>query len=126
MVNGYITLLTMLIVGAASTAIAMTLLFTGIDAQRSSLMTQQSAQARAGARACGEEALQKIYENTSFVGNGNLTLDTATCTYTITSTGASTRTISSTGTVENVVRKVQIYVTINTSNISITSWQEVS
>ena len=124
--NGYIALISVLIVGVAATAIAITLLTTGSDATRSALIVQQSVQARQLADGCAEEALQKIHDLTSYTGTSSLTLGARTCTYTIASTGASTRTIATTGTVNTVVRKSMVYVTINSSSLSITSWQEVS
>jgi hypothetical protein len=124
--GGYVALLTVLIVGAAATAIGLLLLTTAIDSQRTSLVEQQSKQARSLAVACAEEALQIVHDTTSYTGNSSLSLGQGGCTYTVTSTGASTRTITTTGTVGSVVRKVQVYVTIGSSSISITSWQEVS
>jgi hypothetical protein len=124
--GGYIALISVLIVGAAATAIALTLLTTGSDASRSALVIQQSVQARQLADGCAEEALQKIHDSTSYTGTSSLTLGAGTCTYTIASTGTSTRTIATTGTISSVVRKSMVYVTINSSSLSITSWQEVS
>jgi microcompartment protein CcmK/EutM len=124
--EGYIAVLAVIIVGAATMAIALTLLTTGSDAQRSHLITQQSIQARQLAHGCAEEALQKIRESTSFTGTNTITMGAGNCSYTIVSTGASTRTITTTGTVGNVVRKVAVYATINSSSVSVTSWQEVS
>lgn len=123
--HGYVALLAILIVGAAATAVAVALLITGTDSQRATLITQQSAQARNLATACAEEALQQMHDNTAYTGTAPLTLGQGTCSYTVTNTGGSNRSITTTGTVGSVVRKLQIYVTITTS-ISITSWQEVS
>jgi len=123
--EGYIALLAVLITGAAAMAIAVMLLTTGTDAQRSALISQQSIQARQLAHACVEEALQKIHDSTSYTGTGTGTLGAGSCAYTVTSTGATTRTVATTGTVNSVVRKVTAYATISSSTISITSWQEV-
>jgi hypothetical protein len=123
--NGYVALIAVLVIGAASLAIALTLLVSGTDSQREILITQQSAQARNLAKGCVDEALQQIRDNTAFTGTGSLTLGQGSCTYTVTNTGGSNRTISSSGTVQNSIRKIQASVTIGTS-ISITSWQEVS
>ena len=124
--SGYVALLSVLVVGAVATAIGISLLVLGADSQRETLISQQSIQARGLADACVEEALQQLHDTTSFTGPGNLTLGTGSCTYTVTSTGSSTRTITATATVGNVVRKVAAYVTMSSSSISITSWQEVS
>lgn len=124
--HGYIALISLLLIGAASLATGLALLTTGIDSQKSSLMLQQSIQARQLASACAEEALQVMHDNTAATGTNSMSLDQGTCAYTITSTGSSTRTIDASGTVNDVVRKAKVYVTIGGSSISITSWQEVS
>jgi type II secretory pathway component PulK len=123
--NGYVALLAVLIMGAAAVAIAVALLIGGTDSQRATLVTQQAAQARNLATACAEEALQQMHDDTAFTGTNNLTLGQGSCLYTVTNTGGSSRTIDVTGTVNNVVKKLKIYVTITTS-VSVTSWQEVS
>lgn len=123
--SGYVALLSVLIVGAAATAIALLLLVTGVDSQKYTLVEQQSAQARNLSTACAEEALQIVHDTTSFAGTNNLSMGQGSCTYVVTNTGTSTRIIDSTGTVSGVVRKLKVYVTITSSSISITSWQEV-
>ena len=117
-------LLAVLIVGAAATAVASTLLLSGVDNQRAALVVQQSVQAQGLATACAEEALQQMHDNSAFTGTNSLSLGQGSCSYTVANTGGSNRTITTSGTVGSVVRKAQIYVTITTS-ISITSWQEV-
>jgi hypothetical protein len=123
---GYVALIAVLVIGAAAAAISLVLLTTGVDSQRTALTDQRSKQSRALAIACAHEALQQIHDATGFTGSNNLSLGSGSCTYTVTSTGASTRTVTASGTVGDVVRKVQAYVTINASSISVTSWQEVS
>jgi hypothetical protein len=122
--GGYVALLAVLIVGAAATAVASTLLLSGVDNQRAALVVQQSVQAQGLATACAEEALQQMHDNSAFTGTNSLSLGQGSCSYTVANTGGSNRTITTSGTVGSVVRKAQIYVTITTS-ISITSWQEV-
>ena len=124
--SGYVALLTVLIVGAIATATALILLVTSADSQRSALVQQQSKQARVVAVACGEEALQTIHDDTAYTGTNNLSIGQGSCSYTVTSTGASTRRIDVTATVGTISRKIQINATIGASNISITSWQDIS
>jgi hypothetical protein len=124
--SGYIALISVLIIGAVSVTIATALLITGSDAQQENLARQQSLKARNAAVGCVEEALQQIHDNTAFTAtNTAVTVGDATCNYTVTNTGANTRTITATSTNVNVVRKIQTYVTINASSLSISSWQEV-
>jgi hypothetical protein len=114
-----------LIIGSVCVAIAVLLLVSGTDTQRATLVAQQSAQARFLADTCGEEALQDIHDNTAYAGTDSVTLGQGSCTVTTTAPDSSSKIISAAGTVDNVVRKVKIYVTIGSSSISITSWQEV-
>lgn len=124
--EGYVALITVLIVGAVATAVSLTLLLTGTDSQRATLVSQQSMQARQLANACAEEALQQIHDSTSFTGTNNLSLGQGTCSYTVTNTGGSNRTIATTGTVGTTTRKNQISATIGSSSISVISWFEAS
>lgn len=124
--HGYVALLAVLIVGAASTSIGLILLINGTDSQKTALVVQQSTQARSLASACAEEALQQIHDNTSFTGTNNLTLGQGTCSYTVTNTGGSNRTIDASGTISGDIRRLKVYTTINASSITITSWQETS
>ena len=124
--SGYIALLAVLILGAAATAISLALLNIGADSQRSTLLEQQSRQARALAASCAQEALQQIHDNIAYSGTGNVSLGQGSCTYTVTVTAGTTRTITNVATVGNVVRKSQAYVTIGASAISISSWQEIN
>lgn len=124
--SGYIALIAVLIIGAVSLAATVGVLVSGTDTQRSVLAEQQSAQALGLATSCAEEALQLAHDTTTFTGTGNLTLSTGSCVYTITNTGGQNRVIDTTGTVDNVVRKLKVYVTIGSTSISITSWQEVA
>jgi hypothetical protein len=123
--SGYVALLAVLVTGAVATAIALVLLTSGADSQRSVLIEQQSKQARALAVACTQEALQRIHDATAFSGTDTLPLGQGTCTYTVIYTSSTGRSVAVTGTVGNVVKKIQTYVTIGSSSISVTSWQEV-
>jgi hypothetical protein len=124
--SGYIALLSILIMGAVSLAIASALLIGGTDSQRETLALQQSTQARSLATSCGEEAMQQIHDNTTFTGTSSLTLGAGNCTYTVTNTGGASRTILATGVVGNVTRSVQISATVGASAISVVSWQDTT
>lgn len=124
--GGYVALIAVLIVGAAALAIGVTTLSVGADSQRTALVEQQSKQARNLASACAQEALQLVHDNIAFAGTNTMTLGQGTCTYSVVVATGTTRTITTTGTVGNVVRKIQASVTINSTSISISSWQEVS
>lgn len=124
--NGYVALLGVLIIGAVSTAVGLALLMAGVDGQRGAYVLQRSHQARGLLQACAEEALQVVHDDTNYTGTNNLNLGQGSCTYTVANTGGSNRTITVSATVNSVVRRAEVYVTIGASSISITSWKEVS
>lgn len=123
--KGFITLISVLVVGAVGVAIALSLLLLGIGSSRTSLAIEQSSQAKALANACAEEALQQIRDSTPFTGSGNLTLGQGICVYTVTSQGAQNRTINVSGMVGTIIRKVKVVINKINPIITITSWQEV-
>lgn len=124
--QGFITLLSILIVGAVGVAIALSLLLLGIGSSRSSFAIEQSDQAKGLANACADEALQQIRDSTPFTGTGNLTFGQGTCTYTVTSQGGQNRTVTASGTVGTIVRKVKVIISTINPQITVTSWQEVN
>jgi len=72
--KGYITLLSVLVVGAVGIAITTSLILLGLSSSNTSFTYQQMHQAKNIANACAEEALEKIRESTAFVGSGNLSI----------------------------------------------------
>ena len=122
--KGYVTLVSVLVVGAVGTAIALSLILLGNGSSRTSFALQQSAQAKGLANACAEEALEQIRGSTSFTGSGNLTLGQGTCSYTVTNTGGTNRTVTASGTVGTIIRKVSISITAIDPLIVVSSWQE--
>ncbi len=118
-------LLSVLVVGAVGTSIALSLILLGVGSSRSSFAIEQSLQAKGLANACAEEALEQIRDATAFVGTNNLSLGKGTCTYTVTNTGGTNRTITASGTVGSIIRKVSIAITAINPLILISSWQEV-
>lgn len=123
--NGYITLISVLVIGAVGIAITASLLLLGLGSSRTSFAYEQSNQAKGLANACAEEALQQIRDSTSYSGSGNLTQGQGTCTYTVTNTGGQNRTITTTGSVGTIIRKIQIIISNITPLIQVVSWQEV-
>jgi len=130
--RGYVTLLSVLVLGAVGVSVAVSVVLLGVGASRTSFANEQSMQARALASACGEEALQQIRNSTSFSGSNSLTLGQGGCSYTVTNTGGTNRTIrtnrtiTSTGTVGSIVRKASLAIDAVNPQINVVSWQEVS
>lgn len=124
--RGYITLISVLIVGAVGIAVTLSIILLGIGSSRTSLAVEQSSQAKSLANACTEEALQQIRDLSSFTGTGALTLGRGACTYSVTSQGGQNRTITTVGTVGTIVRKITVILNKVTPLVGVTSWQEVA
>ncbi len=123
---GYITLLSVLFLVVIGTTIAASVILLGLGTSRTSFVLEQSNQAKALTNACAEEVLQQISDSTPFSGTATLTLGNGSCTYTVTKLTGQNRTITSSGTVGTIIRKVSISIDKVTPNINVTSWQEVA
>lgn len=124
--EGYLILMSVMIVGAITLAIVVSMLLSGLGISNTSFAYQQNAQARALADACVNEALQQIRDNTAFSGSNNLSLGQGNCTYTVINTGGENRTIQASSTVGVIIRKTQATITQINPTITIASWQELS
>lgn len=123
---GYITLLSTLFLVAIGGVVAGSLILLGLGFSKTSLALDQSNQAKALANACAEEALEKIQESTPFSGSATITLGNGSCTYTVTKLTGQNRTITSSGIVGTIIRKISISIDKINPNINITAWQEVA
>jgi len=124
--GGYVTLMSVLVVGAVGTAIAVSLILLGSGASRTSFAAEQSSQAQALANACAEEALQLVRESTAFVGSGSITLGSGACAFNVTSQGGENRTLEISGTIATIIQRMLITIEEIDPRIIVTSWQEVS
>jgi hypothetical protein len=126
--SGYVALLSVLIVGAISTVIGVSLLLLGTNASRTSFALQQSNQSKALANACAETALQMIRNDTTYTtADTSFALGQGTCHYTVVNNpSGENKKITAYGTVGTMTRKVQITTTAINPKIIISSWQEVA
>jgi hypothetical protein len=123
--QGFVTLISVLVLGAVGVAVVTSLLLLGVGNSRSSFTAEQSLQARGFADACAETALQQIRANSAFIGTNTLAFGSNSCTYTVTNNGGTTRAIVSNGTVGTIVRRVNISVA-TVLPVTISLWQEVA
>ena len=104
---GYVTLLSVLVLGAVSSAVTITLLVLGIQSSQTSASGMYSLQAHALAEACTEEALQEIRDSTVYSGSGSLENAAGSCQYDVSSEGVQSRRIEASGTVQSVTKKLK-------------------
>lgn len=124
--RGFITLLSTLFLVTIGGVVAGSLILLGLNSSRTSFALDQSAQAKALANACSEEALEKIQESTPFSGSATISLGNGSCTYTVIKLTGQNRTITASGTVGTIIRKISISIDKISPNINIISWQEVA
>ena len=120
--NGYVALLTVIILSAVVTVIATSLVLLGLGHSRTALSEVQSASAKVAADSCAEEALKQVRLVASYTGNGNLTLLNSTCMYSVTANATSS--VTATGVSGNTTRRVIIDIQSRTPSIVMTKWQE--
>lgn len=123
---GYVTLISVLIMGAVGLAITISLLLLGLSSSRTSFSLEQSNNAKSMADLCAEEGLERLRRTPSFTGTVTITLTQGACSYTVTDVGGGNRQIDADGTVDSYTRKVQIETSQVTPQIQIGSWQEVA
>jgi len=121
---GFATLFSLLVVSAISLTIAISVIISGVGTIKSAQSLETSAEARALANACAEEALQMIRDLETYSGTNTIMLGNGSCTYTVNNLGGESRSIFASGTSGESIRKVNIL--INTINplIQISSWEE--
>lgn len=122
--RGFVTLMSVLLIGAVGSAITLSVLLWGLRTARTGFTYQEFVQAKALADACAEEAIQQLATSLTCSASGTLTIGEGDCDYA--AAGGASCTVSATGTVGDVVRRVEVGVTIAETSMSLTSWQEVA
>jgi hypothetical protein len=122
--NGFMTLYSVIIVGSIALGLVLVLATSSAWGIKSVINNKNSNQIKALSNACIEIALEAVRENNNFVGTANVNINGNLCSYTVVNLGGNNRTISASGTIKDVTRKVNVVV--NSFNpIHIVSWQEV-
>jgi len=124
--NGFITLLSIIMVSAVGLSVILAISSAGINSIKTSRDLYKSNQAKALANACAETALQQIRDLSSFSGLGNLSLGNSSCSYVVSNLGGENRQIESTGISGDIIRKIKVLTNAISPQINIISWQEVS
>jgi hypothetical protein len=127
--DGYVALISVLVVGAVASAIATSLLLLGLASSRNSFAILQSSQAQALTDACIEMGIRRTVDLSTFTGSGSVTIVSSTCTYAVANGGGKLRIISASSTIGTVLRKasttISLATTTGSTGLSVTSWQEI-
>lgn len=125
--EGFIALISVLIIGAIVLAISIGLSLRSIGETNMSLAEQESHKALALANLCAEQALMKLESTLNYAGNETVPVDEEFCDIlAISGSGNFNRTIQTQSTVSNYTKKVLVVVSQISPAMQITSWEEVS
>lgn len=125
--NGFVTLISMIVIGALSVTVGVSLLLLGLGASRTSFALEQSSQAKSLANTCAEKALGSLRADLNYAGNESLSLAGGSCSILpVGGAGNANRTVQTTGTMDTVTRKILVQITQIQPQIQLQSWQEVA
>jgi hypothetical protein len=122
--KGFSTLLIVILLGGVALALTLTLSTSSLWSIRGSIDSKSSNVTKSLVNACAEVALEAMRENNSYTGSGSVVLSSNSCLYTVANTGGTTRSVSVSGTVNGITRKLSIN-TASFNPLVIDSWQEV-
>ena len=124
--RGFVTLVTVIIIGGIATVITISLLFISADSFTAAGDVVQSTQARGLADMCAERAINQLKLSTSYTGSENISAFNGSCQIaTVTGSGNTNRTIQATGIYFRTTRKVQVVISQVNPTTTISSWTEM-
>lgn len=121
--NGFSTLFLVIITGFVLFAMLLYMSTTSLWSIRTSIDDKTSMQTEQMVNACAESALEVLREDKNFIGSGSDSINSDTCSYTVTNTGGNNRLINITATIGSITRKLQI-TTSAFNPLVISSWQQ--
>ncbi len=120
--RGFVATSAVLVFGALLFAYFTLSLQTDFAIDRSNGLLRDSFYADYMSDMCVEEAMDVIWNNNSFTGNGSVTQSTFTCGYLVTDTGGSTRQIVASSTIGDTISNLRVQLTDIDSVITPTEW----
>ena len=130
--EGYVALMSVLVISAVGLIIAVSLLTTGMIHQHSSFAIEEGYAASALAKACSNVALEKIRLNAAYLGSESVNFENNHCDILPISKDEDTYTINIEGIVGTARRKNKVMVSrtedpdTKVVTMSIELWQEIA
>lgn len=123
--EGYVFLISVLVIGAVAASTAASLILLGLASEQTGLTVVQSAQALELAQTCAERTLRTLRSDLSYGGNETFTIGTGTCVvHSVGGSGNANRALCLEGRNGNAVRRVEILVRALYPQVKIASWRE--
>jgi hypothetical protein len=124
--DGYIFLISVLVVGVIAGATSTSLMLLGWAAEQNGQLAVQSYQSFANAQTCIERAIRTLRSNLSYGGSGTYILEYGSCTvHAIGGTDNDDRTICATGISGSSTHRLQIQLDSLYPSVIVRKWQEV-
>jgi hypothetical protein len=125
--NGYIFLVTVLVVGAIASVAALSMLLLGWAAQQNGLLLTQSNQAYEYSYTCAERAIRSLRNDLSYSGEQTFTFSRGTCDVrAIGGDGNENRTICTSGSSGESTHRMQITLSSVFPSVMVKQWEEVN
>lgn len=126
--NGYLLLISILIIGAIASVITASLILLGNSSELTAYSVDESFRARNAAEACADYALLALHNDPTYTGNVTISAFTTnvTCSiYPIGGSGNWNRTLCTEAQVGSTVSRLEILIDTLLPQIEVSSWQEV-
>lgn len=121
--NGYMTLITVLIISAAALIVGTTVSLLAIGEAQSGRAVVRGEDGLAFVDGCMEDALLKTKQSPTYAG-GTITRPEGTCSITVTKAG-NTWTLLATSTATTYKRTIRVVVTRSTGTLVVSVWEEI-
>jgi len=122
--QGYIALIAVVIIVAATLAISLSLNVLSIGETQSGLIQQQSVQAFGIADTCMQEAYLRLERDSGYTG-ASLDIGDGSCAIIVTDAGTD-KLITVTAMLQNIQRKHESLVTVSGNQVIVRYWKELS
>ena len=124
--NGFVALISVLVIGAIGASVAVAILLFGVISTQNGQVLQESARARYLADSCAEIALQRLLRDPSYAGGESVEFGGGVCDITsVNHVGEGVVEFRTSGTFNSVVRRVEVRTSQLRPHIQISLWQEV-
>lgn len=124
--GGYISLMSVIILGSLGVVVSTSVILLGLGSSRSGYAYDQSNSALSITEACIEEGLQKIRQDDSYTGSGELLFTIGTCTYTVEDIPNSQKRVSASGIMGESTHRIYVDTNSIRPQITLSNWQEVA
>lgn len=122
--EGYVLLVSVLIIGLIATAAVTSTLLWSTDGARTGAVSKHAAQAYAASLGCATQAFSLLSSSSAFTGSESLSIGTGECTLTVADDAQAEKVVHISSTNSGVTRRS--VVTISALNpLTIDSWKDV-